>query len=585
MCAQKRIASDRPQHWVSLAAVLVSLTLYACDAKDDSQKRANSDPGDPRFGPWLRTGSADPRPSAAARQSTPAPRPQDEVEASKVRQAWNAFHSEAEKACSVASSAPVPRQHLKKGALAPGSLWGRLETKEGTPPCNIPYADFPKAEEVYPGRLDKLSRLHPGAIAETSEDIRALVCVDETTVEVGVYVSRKERVFSGPPYYARQVIWDVRILAWPSRNLIAGRSFRGDKPPESIGELLGIGPVLCGQRPWEMLNEWLTEGAEGQQPVPCKGFAHKGDVVALAISPSGALLASGSFDGDIKLWALPTGRLLKTLAGDPIVVGASPDPRVALAISPDGKLLASATAERIIKLWALPEGEILESLSGHESVVRALAITTSPDGMLLASGGFDGSIRLWALPDGRFLKTLPRELPVVSALAFSPDSKLLASGGGSDQSIRLWELPRGFLKSVEGRSDWVQGLSISANGKLLVSGDRGPSIKLWALPDGKLLKSLSGYEAKALTISSDGSLLATGGDSVRLWALPDLALLKKLWGLWGHVGSIDALAISPDSMLLATGGGDKSIRLWSLPTGAPKACLIDPDAMPEQSTK
>jgi WD40 repeat protein len=71
-------------------------------------------------------------------------------------------------------------------------------------------------------------------------------------------------------------------------------------------------------------------------------------------------------------------------------------------------------------------------------------------------------------------------------------------------------------------------------------------------------------------------LLASGGwdNTVRLWSLPDGTLLKTLTG---HANYVFAVAISPDGRLLASGSFDDTIKLWSLPDGKLlPVCLMDP---------
>ena len=75
-----------------------------------------------------------------------------------------------------------------------------------------------------------------------------------------------------------------------------------------------------------------------------------------------------------------------------------------MAISPDGTLLASGHWDGTIKLWSLPEGALLRTLESHADWVLSIAI--SPDGTLLASGSWDKTIKLRSLPEGNHVMDL-----------------------------------------------------------------------------------------------------------------------------------------------------------------------------------
>ena len=127
----------------------------------------------------------------------------------------------------------------------------------------------------------------------------------------------------------------------------------------------------------------------------CKDIkAHNSFVLSISFNPDGKLLASGSYDKTIKLWEVPSGKLIKTLEGHEADVKS-------VSFSPDGKLLASGSKDKTIKLWEVPSGKLIKTLKGHKNWVKSVSF--SPDGKLLASGSYDKTIKLWEVPSGKLL--------------------------------------------------------------------------------------------------------------------------------------------------------------------------------------
>lgn len=114
-----------------------------------------------------------------------------------------------------------------------------------------------------------------------------------------------------------------------------------------------------------------------------------GAVSSLAFSPGGSFLATGHYDGTIQVWDMRSFELLHTMATDGVVNS--------LAFSPDGKVLASGDSyqDNSVRLWAVDSGDLLRTLPGHTHGVEHL--TFSPDGQMIVSGSYDGTVRLWGL--------------------------------------------------------------------------------------------------------------------------------------------------------------------------------------------
>ncbi|KFZ18715.1 hypothetical protein V501_01058, partial [Pseudogymnoascus sp. VKM F-4519 (FW-2642)] len=197
---------------------------------------------------------------------------------------------------------------------------------------------------------------------------------------------------------------------------------------------------------------------------------------AIAFSPDGTQIASGSADKTIKLWDARTGDLQNTLAGHSALIWA-------VAFSPDGKQIASGSDDKTIKLWDTRTGGRQKTLAGHSGSVWAVAF--SPDGKQIASGSWDMTIKLWNARTGSCQKTLAGHSDSVMAVAFSVDGKHIASGS-FDKTIKLWDVVKSlkvskFIGSTFGShvkfrawreiktSDIVSSLKFSTNGRYLVT--------------------------------------------------------------------------------------------------------------------
>lgn len=292
--------------------------------------------------------------------------------------------------------------------------------------------------------------------------------------------------------------------------------------------------------------------------------AHADEARVLAVDHAGNVLASGSGDGSLKLWRLPSGSPLGELDGHQAPINC-------LAFGSD--TVASAGRDGMVRLWSLERNTDRVALEGHEGPVQCMVVTS--DGSILATGGVDGAIRLWDMAEKAPIRSMDQHQEHIVCLAVTPDGSMLASGGG-DATVRLWSLPNGrLLKTLTGHRDdeldAVTCLAISPNGGLLASGGTDGSICLWELPGGSSVESVRGHHGgvTCLAFSPDGQFLVSGGadNRIRLWSAPEAAVYRILEG---HSGEITALLVSPNSRLLYSASGtgiDRGVRVWGLPEG------------------
>ena len=143
-------------------------------------------------------------------------------------------------------------------------------------------------------------------------------------------------------------------------------------------------------------------------------------VEALAYTPDGRRLVSGSQTGEARLWDAETGALLKTFAGHTGGVR-----RVALL--PDGRRFLTASPDKTVKLWdPAAEPPLVRTFDGHPQGVTALAVL--PDGGRFLAAMSDGNIWLWGLDAAQPLSKLPKQAAAVQALAVTPDGRRAVFG-------------------------------------------------------------------------------------------------------------------------------------------------------------
>ena len=131
----------------------------------------------------------------------------------------------------------------------------------------------------------------------------------------------------------------------------------------------GVGTTV---KVWDIQQEQITTVLEG----------HTADINFVKFSPDGRILATASWDGEVKLWSVSDWELLGTLHNNGVA---------AIDFTPDGKTLASAGSEEVT-LWSVISGEKAATLQGHTGWIRGVAF--SSDGILLASGGEGGTVRV-----------------------------------------------------------------------------------------------------------------------------------------------------------------------------------------------
>lgn len=166
------------------------------------------------------------------------------------------------------------------------------------------------------------------------------------------------------------------------------------------------------------------------------GAAHDGGVWGMAVSPDGALLATGGKDNYANVFDLSTRKRTHGLKHPGEVNG--------LAFTPDGKYLATGCSDSRVRVFDAKSGDRVAMFAAHaRGTVTDLQFTS--DGKLLATAGLDGTVRLWDLSDLKNpteKKQLKAHTGAAFGVAISADDRWLVSVGWDDQ-VKMWDLTKG----------------------------------------------------------------------------------------------------------------------------------------------
>jgi WD40 repeat protein/Cdc6-like AAA superfamily ATPase len=358
----------------------------------------------------------------------------------------------------------------------------------------------------------------------TGDRIKQLICHDGGNI-VGQWSKDGSKIAS--------CSWDVMVRIWKADSENRVNNNNGHSAPIKCVAFSPDGSQIASGSKDNVVKIWDATTHETTHKVihtfSKKSHPDSRGINSVAWHPNGKFIVSSSVYS-IEVWNLDSPTMEKSYTGHLMNSGSKQQvPFVnAVAFSPDGLKIASGSSDETVKIWDFsPTSVTIKKTLIHDAEVRMLAWNKNSDKIVSITSQWliaCGTVYIWDATTGICLSTIENQWKKTSFISWTADeSKVIACSGSN--TFCMWD---GTLKqqigSFTGHSDEIYCVSFDPKGKRIASCGKDKKVIIWEADTGKVLHCFEGNSGWVNRVewSSDGKKVVACSDDkmIKIWEIP-----------------------------------------------------------------